>query len=113
MLALAGLPSQQTLRSRKAPAIITLLVKLPKNGNKHKLSCYKICSNLPPHTHDEQFTRNEILQHPLRAHFSQALLDRERDFKRIYYSTFERCREQTAHCHAHRNKFKQVHFLDI
>ena len=41
------------------------------------------------------------------------MLDRERDFKRIYSSTFERCREQTARSHAYRNRFKLGHHLDV
>ena len=40
-------------------------------------------------------------------------MDRERDFKRIYSSTFERCREQTARSHAYRNRFKLGHHLDV
>ena len=41
------------------------------------------------------------------------MLDRERDFKRIYSSTFERCREQTARSHAYRNRFKLGHHLAV
>ena len=40
-------------------------------------------------------------------------MERERDFKRIYSATFERCREQTARSHAYRNRFKLGHHLDI
>ena len=40
------------------------------------------------------------------------MLDRERDFKRIYSSTFERCREQTARSYAYSNSFKLGHHLD-
>ena len=40
-------------------------------------------------------------------------MDRERDFKRIYSSTFERCREQTARSHAYTNRFKLGHHLDV
>ena len=41
------------------------------------------------------------------------MLDRERDFKRNYFSTFKRCREQTARSHAYRNRFKLGHHLDV
>ena len=68
---------------------------------------------MPPHTHDEKSTKHELLQKLLRPELSQALLDRERGFKRIYSSTFERCREQTAHSHAYRNRFELGHHLDV
>ena len=68
-------------------------VKQGLYGKKHKLCCSEICTDLPPHTHDENYTKNEILHKLLRPQLSQALLDRERDFKRIYSSFFERCRE--------------------
>ena len=44
---------------------------------------------------------------------SHALVERERDFKRIYSATFERCREQTARWHAYRNLFKLGQHLEI
>ena len=40
-------------------------------------------------------------------------MERERTFKQIYSSTFERCREQTARSHAYRNRFKLGHHLEI
>ena len=85
-------------------------VKLGLYPNKQKLCCSEFCTNLPPHTHNENSTKNELLQKLLRPQLSQALLDQERDFKRIYSSTFERCREQT---NAYRNRFKLGHHLDI
>ena len=81
-------------------------VKLGVYRNKHKLCCSEFCTDLPPHTHDENSTKNELIQKLLRPQLSQALLVRERDFKRTYSSTFERCREQTARSHAYRNRFK-------
>ena len=92
---------------------IPMSVKLGLYRNKHKLCCSEFCTDLPPHTHDENSTKNELLQELLRPQLSQALLDRERDFKRIYSSTFERCREQTARSHSYRNRFKLGHYLDI
>ena len=68
---------------------------------------------MPPHTHDENSTKNELLQKLPRPQLSQALLDRERDIKRIHSSTFERCREQTARSHAYRNRFELGHHLDV
>ena len=88
-------------------------VKLGFNRNKHKSCCSEFCIDLPPHTYDENSTKNELLQKLLRPQLSQALLDRERDFKRVYSSTFERCREQTARSHAYRNRYKLGHHLDV
>ena len=88
---------------------VPMSVKLGLYRYKHKLYCSKFCINLLPHAHDSNSTKNELLQKLL----SQALLDLEIDFKRIYSSTFEQCREQTAHSHAYRNIFKLGHHLDV
>ena len=92
---------------------IPMSVKLGLYRNKQKLCCSEFCTDLPPHTHDENSTKSELLQKLLRPHLSQALSNRERDFKRIYSSTFELCREQTARSHAYRNRFKLGHHLDV
>ena len=42
----------------------------------------------------------------LRPQFSHALLERERDLKRISSATFDRCRGQRARSHAYRKGFK-------
>ena len=68
---------------------------------------------MPPHTHDENSTKNELLRKLIRPQLSQALLHRERDFNRIYSSAFERCRKQTARSHAYRKRFKLGHHLGI
>ena len=57
--------------------------------------------------------KNQILDNLLKPQLSQALLERERDFKRTYSTTFERRREHTARSHAYRNRFKLGHHLDI
>ena len=57
--------------------------------------------------------KNQLLDNLLRPQLSQALLERERDFKRIYSATFEKCREQTARSHAYRNRFKLGHHPEI
>ena len=92
---------------------IPMSVKLGFYRNKHKLCCSEFGTDLPPHTHDENSLKNELLQKLLRPQLSQALLDRERDFKRLYSSTFGRCREKTARSHVYRNRFKVGHHLDI
>ena len=40
-------------------------------------------------------------------------MERERTFKPIFSSNFERCREQTGRSHAYRNRFKLGHHLEI
>ena len=92
---------------------IPMSVKLGFYHNKHKLCCSEFRTDLPPHTHDENSTKNELLQKLLRPQHSQALLDRENVFQPIYSSTFERCREQTARSYAYRNRFKLGHQLDV
>ena len=88
-------------------------VKLGLYRNKHKLCCSELCFGLPPHTHDENSTKKQLIQKLLRPQLSQALLDRKRDFKLIYSSTFQRCQEQTARSHAYRNGFKLGHHLAV
>ena len=92
---------------------IPMSVKLGLCCNKHKLCCPEFFTDLHSHTHDENSTKNELIQKVLRRQLSQDLLDRERDFKRICSSTFERCREQTTRFHPYRNRFKLGHHLDV
>ena len=54
-----------------------------------------------------------FLDNVLRPQLSQVPLERERDFKRIYSATFERCREQTAGSHACGNKSELGHHLEL
>ena len=88
-------------------------VKLGLYRNKHKLCCSNFCKDLPSHSHSENRLKNELLDNLLQPQLSQALLERERTFKQIYSSTFERCREQTARSHAYRNRFKLGHHLEV
>ena len=81
--------------------------------NKHKFCCSKFCKDLPSHSHSENNLKNQLLDNLLRPQLWHALLERERDFKRIYSATFERCREQTARSHAYRNRFKLGQHLDV
>ena len=68
---------------------IPISIKLGFYRNKNNLCFSEFCTDLPPHTHDENSTKNELLQKLLRPQHSQTLLDRERDFKRTYSSTFK------------------------
>ena len=81
--------------------------------NKHKICCSEFCKDLPFLSHSENNLKNQLLDNLLRPHLSHALLERERDFKKIYSATFERCCEQTARSHAYRNRFKLGQHLEI
>ena len=91
---------------------IPLSWKLGLYRNKHKLCCSEFCKDLPSHSHSENNLKSQLLDNLLRPQLSRALLERERDFKRIYSATFERCREQTARSHAYRNRFKLGQHLE-
>ena len=92
---------------------IPMSLKLGLYRNKHKLCCSEFWKDLPSHSHSETNLKNQLLDNLLRPQLSHALLERERDFKRIYSATFERCREQTARSHAYRNRFKLGQHLEI
>ena len=79
----------------------------------NKLCCSDFCKDFPSHSHSENSLKNELLDNLLQPQLSQALSERERTFKQIYSSNFERCREQTARSHAYRNRFKLGHHLEI
>ena len=92
---------------------IPVSLKLGLYRNKHKLCCSEFCEDLPSHSHSENNLKNQLLDNLLRPQLSHGLLERERDFKRIYSATFERRREQTARSHAYKNRFKLGKHLKI
>ena len=82
---------------------ILMSLKLGLHRNKHNFCCFDFCKDLPSHSHSENNLKKQLLDNLLRPQLSRALLERERDLKRIYSATFERCRDQTARSHAYRN----------
>ena len=88
-------------------------LKLGRYHKKHKLCYSEFCKDLPSHSHSKKNLKNQLLGNLLRPQLSHALLERERDFKRTYSATFERCRKQTARSHAYRNRFKLGQHLEI
>ena len=120
MLTLARLLSHRNLPSRIILMLITLLGKLLMKSSlvpNHRFLCLSnwdfIITNITYVVQNSVMTclrilttrtlrRMSFFQKLLRPQLSQALLDRERNFKRIYSSTFERCREQTARSHAYK-----------
>ena len=49
---------------------IPISVKLGLYRNKHKLCYSEFCTDLPPHTHNEDSTKNELLQKLLQPQLS-------------------------------------------
>ena len=92
---------------------IPMSLKLGLHRKKHKLCCSEFCKDLPSHSHSENNLNNQLLDNLLRSQLSHELLQRERDFKRNYSTTFERCREQTARSHAYSCRFKLEQHLEI
>ena len=88
-------------------------MKLGLCRNEHKLFRSEFCKDLPFHSHSENNLKNQLLDNHLRPQLSQALLEQERDFKRIYSATFDKCREQTTRLHAYRNRYKLGQHLEI
>ena len=64
------------------------------------------CDGLQSHTHSENSLPNNSLNCLLRPQLSDELLKREYEFKRIYSSTNQRCRQITSKADEHRNRFK-------
>ena len=77
--------------------------------NKHKLCCFEFCS----HSHSENKLKNQLVDNLLRPQLPQSILERERDFKRIYSAFFQRYRDQTARSHAYKNRFKLAQHSEI
>ena len=92
---------------------IPMSLKLGLYRNKNKNCRSQFCNGLPPHCHSENQVKNELLNGLLRPQLSQNLLERETAFKKIYSSTYEKCRKQTARSHAYRNRFKLGSHLNI
>ena len=79
---------------------IPMSLKLGLYRNKHKFCCSEFCKDLPSHSHSDNNLKNLFLDNFLRRKLLQVLLERERDFERIYSATSERCREKTARSHS-------------
>ena len=88
-------------------------LKLGLYRNKHKLCCSEFCGDFSSHSRSENNLKNQLLDNLLQPQLSEALLERERDSRRIYPATFERCGEQTARSHAYRSRFKLGQHLEI
>ena len=63
----------------------------------------EFCDGLQSHTHSENSSPNHSLNRLVRPQLSDELLERENEFKRIYSSTYQRCRQITSKAHEHWN----------
>ena len=92
---------------------ITMSLKLVPYRNEHNLCWSEYCKDLPSHSHSESDVKNQLLDNLPKPQLSEVLLERKRDFKRIFSATFEICREQAARSHAYRNRFNLGHHFEI
>ena len=82
---------------------MTLKLGLLRNEDKQCKS--EFYDGLQPDTHSENNLPNNSLNRLLRPQPSDELLKRENEVKRIYSSTYQRCRQITSKAHEHRNRF--------
>ena len=85
---------------------VPMILKLGLLRDKDKQCKSELCDGLQSHTHSENSRLKNSLSRLLRPQLSDELLKRENDFKRIYSSTYQRCRQNTSKVHEHRNRFK-------
>ena len=83
---------------------MTLKLGLLRDENKQGKS--EFCDGLQSHTSSEKSLPNNSLTHLLRPQLSDERLKRKNEFKRIYSSTYQRCRQITSKAHEHRNRLK-------
>ena len=83
-----------------------MTLKLGLLRDKDKQCKSKFCDGLQSHTHSENSLPNNTPNLLLRPQLSDELLKRESEFKRIYSSTCQRCRQITSKAHEYRNRFK-------
>ena len=81
-------------------------LKLGLLRDKDKQCKSEFCDGLQSHTHSENSLPIISLNRLLRPQLSDELLKRENEIKRIYSSTYLRCRQITSKSHKHRKRFK-------
>ena len=82
----------------------TLKLGLLRDKNKQCIS--ELCDGLQSHTHSENSLPNNSVNRLLRPKLSDEVLKWENECKRIYFSTYQRCRQITSKAHEHQNRFK-------
>ena len=81
-------------------------LKLGLLRDKDKQCKSESCDGLHSHMHSENNLPNNFINCLLQPQLFDELLKRENEFKRIYSSTYQRCRQNTSKAHEHRNRFK-------
>ena len=99
-----GLTPYEKVFGTKPQVPMTLKLGLIRDKKKQCRSEY--CGGLKPHTHSGNQLPNKSLDRLLRPQRSDELIARENDFKRIYSSTYQRCRQITSKAHEYWNRFK-------
>ena len=85
---------------------VPMTLKLGLLQDKDKQCKSGFCDGFQAHTHSENSLPNKVLNHPLGPQLSDELMKRENEFKRIYSSTYQQCRQITSKAHEHRNRYK-------
>ena len=85
---------------------VPMTLKLGLLRDKDKQGKSEFCDGLQSHTHSENSLPNNSFNLLLRPQLSDELLEQENEFKRIYSSTYQRCRQITSKAHEHRNRLK-------
>ena len=85
---------------------VPMALQLGLLRDKDKQCKSEFCDGHQSHTHSENSLPNNSLNRLLRTQLSDELLKRENEFKRIFSSTYQRCRQITSKAHEHRNRFK-------
>ena len=83
-----------------------MTLKLGLLRDKDKQCKSEFCDGLQSHTRNENSLPNIFLNRLLRSQLSDEHLKRENEFKRLYASTYQRCRQITSKAHDPRNRFR-------
>ena len=99
-----GQTPYETVFGTKPQVPMTLKLGLLRNKDKQCKS--ELCDGLHTHTHSENSLPNNSFNRLLRPQLSDELQKGENDFKPIYLSTYQRCRQTTSKAHEHPSRFK-------
>ena len=88
----------------KAQIPMTLNLGLLRDKDKQCKSDF--CDELQSQTHSENSLLNNSFNRLLQPQLSDELLKRENEFKGIFLSNYQRCRQITSKAHEHRNQFE-------
>ena len=84
---------------------VTMTLELGLLRNKDQRGKSEFCDGLQCHAHSENSLSKNCSNRLLRPQLCDEQLTRENEFKRIYSSTYQKCRQITSKEHQHRNQF--------